>query len=267
MGMPVEMIRRRFDEIVEFAGIAEFLDTPVKRYSTGMQARLGFAIAAHLDPDVLIIDEVLAVGDFVYQDRAFGRISELVRSGIPVVIVSHQLDRIASLCTDAIVLERGAVAQRGTPADCIAWYLSGSRAALATGDESTGTALTRLATLGPADVSSGAPVTIRLDGEVRSALATREDVILRVRSAATGQVVFGTTLARCGITLPETGGFRVEIALEMNLRPGVYTIEPYVIERQTNKNIGAGPIAYAQVKDDPGFVGISQLKARMRLMG
>jgi lipopolysaccharide transport system ATP-binding protein len=99
MGMPKEEIIRKFDEIVEFAGIAEFIDTPVKRYSSGMNARLGFAIAAHLDPDVLIIDEVLSVGDLSFQNRAFGRIQDLVRSGIPVVIVSHQLDRVAALCT------------------------------------------------------------------------------------------------------------------------------------------------------------------------
>src|SRR4030095_2013745 len=120
-------IARNFDDIVDFSGIGEFIDTPVKRYSSGMNARLGFSIAAHLDPEVLIVDEVLAVGDFRFQERAFGRIRELVTSGIPVVIVSHQLDRIASLCTDAIVLERGAVAFRGTPADAIGWYLSGTR--------------------------------------------------------------------------------------------------------------------------------------------
>src|SRR5512135_308027 len=74
MGMPQELIRRKFDQIVEFSGIAEFLDTPVKRYSSGMSARLGFSIAAHLDPEVLIIDEVLAVGDFRFQERAFARI-------------------------------------------------------------------------------------------------------------------------------------------------------------------------------------------------
>ena len=95
MGMRTRDIARRFDEIVEFSGISEFIDTQVKRYSSGMNARLGFAIAAHLEPDVLVIDEVLAVGDLSFQQRAFGRIKEMTRSGIPVIMVSHQLDRVA----------------------------------------------------------------------------------------------------------------------------------------------------------------------------
>ena len=102
-GMSSALIKRQFESIVEFSGINEFIDTPVKRYSSGMNARLGFSIAAHLDPEVLIIDEVLAVGDFGFQAKAFGKIKEMATSGIPVVIVSHQLDRIATLCSSAMV--------------------------------------------------------------------------------------------------------------------------------------------------------------------
>src|SRR6266542_999549 len=123
MGMSAADTLRKFDEVVEFSGIGEFIDTPVKRYSSGMSARLGFAIAVHLDPDVLIIDEVLAVGDYSFQQRAFGRIRELVRRDIPVIVVSHQLDRIAELCTDAILLNRGEVVRQGKAADCIAAYV------------------------------------------------------------------------------------------------------------------------------------------------
>ena len=79
MGMQRAEIDRKFDQIVEFSGIADFIDTPVKRYSSGMNARLGFSIAAHLEPQVLIVDEVLAVGDFAFQQRAFGRIQEMVK--------------------------------------------------------------------------------------------------------------------------------------------------------------------------------------------
>jgi lipopolysaccharide transport system ATP-binding protein len=124
MGMPKALIRDRFDDIIDFAGIGPFIDTPVKRYSSGMNARLGFAIAAHLSPDVLIIDEVLSVGDFEFQQRAFGRMQELARSGIPVVVVSHQLDRIAELCTSAILMERGEVKFAGPTLDAIREYLA-----------------------------------------------------------------------------------------------------------------------------------------------
>jgi len=266
MGMPMALIREKFDEIVEFSGIAEFLDTPVKRYSSGMQARLGFSIAAHLDPDVLIIDEVLSVGDFRFQDRAFGRIRELVSRGLPVVIVSHQLDRIASLCNEAIVLDRGVAVYRGDPADCIAWYLSGNRASSGDGKEEAAIQIHQLTTEGPAEVPSGADVGLTLIGTISSASAASEDVALRVRSATSGSVAFETTLARCGINLLSPGEFRVRVDLEMNLRPGVYTIEPNVINVMTHNDVGTGPLAYIQVASDPGFVGYSHLRPRMRLL-
>src|SRR5262249_941470 len=124
MGMPRKEILRKFDEIVAFSGVEWFLDTPVKRYSSGMHTRLGFAIAAHLDPDVLIIDEALAVGDAAFQRKAFDRIADLARSDTPVVVVSHQLEPIARLCTQAILMSQGAVVKRGTPQECIVAYLS-----------------------------------------------------------------------------------------------------------------------------------------------
>src|SRR5262245_37296400 len=123
MGMRRVEIARKFDEIVEFSGLSDFIDTPVKRYSSGMSARLGFSVAAHLETDVLIIDEVLAVGDAAFQQKAFARIKAMATSGAPVVLVSHQLDRIRELCTEAILLEKGAVRARGTPDECITEYL------------------------------------------------------------------------------------------------------------------------------------------------
>jgi lipopolysaccharide transport system ATP-binding protein len=104
MGMSQNDIRTRFDEIVAFAGIAPFIDTPVKRYSSGMNARLGFAIAANLDPDVLLIDEVLAVGDFTFQQRCYERLVEFRRSGVPIAFVSHNMQAIASLCDRVLLL-------------------------------------------------------------------------------------------------------------------------------------------------------------------
>ena len=90
--------------------LPEFIDTPVRRYSSGMNARLGFAIAAHLEPDVLIVDEVLSVGDFAFQQRAFARIQEMVNQDVTTIIVSHQLERVASLCKRAVLLHKGEVA-------------------------------------------------------------------------------------------------------------------------------------------------------------
>src|SRR6185436_19764012 len=100
-------IAAKFDDIVDFAGLAPFIDTPVKRYSSGMNARLGFSIAAHLDPDVLLIDEVLAVGDMSFQQKAFDRIREFRRAGAAIVFVSHNMQAIVSLCDRALLLRPG----------------------------------------------------------------------------------------------------------------------------------------------------------------
>jgi lipopolysaccharide transport system ATP-binding protein len=104
LGMKRHEIARAFDAIVDFAGIAEFIDTPVKRYSSGMNARLGFSIAAHVNPDVLLIDEVLAVGDFAFQQRCFARLQEFRRNGVAIAFVSHNLQAIASLCDRVLLL-------------------------------------------------------------------------------------------------------------------------------------------------------------------
>jgi homopolymeric O-antigen transport system ATP-binding protein len=122
MGMKQAQIARTFDEIVEFAGVSEFIDTPVKRYSSGMNARLGFAIAAHLDPDVLIIDEVLSVGDARFQERCLERMRELRARGIPLVFVSHNLLAVLELCTRALLIDRGRVRFDGTPAAAVQAY-------------------------------------------------------------------------------------------------------------------------------------------------
>ncbi|HVZ15706.1 MAG TPA: ABC transporter ATP-binding protein, partial [Terriglobales bacterium] len=110
MGMRRDEIARRFDEIVEFSGVRDFIDTPVKRYSSGMNARLGFAIAAHLDPDVLIIDEVLSVGDMVFQQKCLQRMMDFRAQGIAIVFVSHHLNSVVHLCQSAVLLRSEIIA-------------------------------------------------------------------------------------------------------------------------------------------------------------
>ena len=124
LGMTRAEIRRDFDAIVAFAEIDRFLDTPVKRYSSGMYVRLAFAVAAHLTPEILLIDEVLSVGDAEFQRRCLGRMNEVARSGRTVIFVSHNLASIESLCPRAVLLSRGEIARRGATAEVIAHYLS-----------------------------------------------------------------------------------------------------------------------------------------------
>jgi lipopolysaccharide transport system ATP-binding protein len=124
LGMRGHEIRRRFDEIVDFSGIeSQFLDTPVKRYSSGMQVRLGFAVAAHLDPEILLIDEVLAVGDAKFQAKCLGKIEEIGQSGRTVIFVSHSMPSILRLCTRAILLDHGRIVTEGPTHDAVRLYL------------------------------------------------------------------------------------------------------------------------------------------------
>jgi lipopolysaccharide transport system ATP-binding protein len=119
-------IRRRFDQIVEFSEIGRFLDTPVKHYSSGMRVRLGFAVAAHLELDVLLVDEVLAVGDLSFQRKCLGKMGDVVAEGRTVVFVSHNMTAINQLCSRAVLISDGQVALDGVPADVIARYLDQS---------------------------------------------------------------------------------------------------------------------------------------------
>jgi lipopolysaccharide transport system ATP-binding protein len=113
LGMTRAEIRRKFDEIVTFAEVEKFLDTPVKRYSSGMYVRLAFAVAAHLEPEILVVDEVLAVGDAAFQKKCLGKMSEVANVGRTVLFVSHQLGMVAKLCDSAILLADGAIAAKG----------------------------------------------------------------------------------------------------------------------------------------------------------
>ena len=123
LGMRRAEIRSRFDEIVAFADIERFLDTPVKRYSSGMSVRLAFAVAAHLEPEILLVDEVLAVGDAAFQRRSLAKMNDVAKEGSTVVFVSHNLATIQALCSRGILLERGQVIADGPVQETVNMYL------------------------------------------------------------------------------------------------------------------------------------------------
>jgi len=122
LGLSRREIQRKFDEIVEFSGLADFLDTPVKRYSSGMYMRLGFSVSAHVEPDLLLVDEVLAVGDYAFQRKCLGWMEKYRRSGT-VVFVSHNLEAVARYCTRVVYLHEGRIVQDGRPEEVVAAYL------------------------------------------------------------------------------------------------------------------------------------------------
>ena len=125
LGMTAQEIRRKFDEIVAFAEIERFLDTPVKRYSSGMYVRLAFSVAAHLEPDILIVDEVLAVGDAQFQRKCLGKMEEVTGQGRTVIFVSHNMTTVTSLCTRCVLLEQGRLQAVGDPAQVTSAYYQG----------------------------------------------------------------------------------------------------------------------------------------------
>lgn len=127
LGMSKSEIRHKFDEIVAFAEVEKFLDTPVKRYSSGMYVRLAFAVAAHLDPEVLVVDEVLSVGDAEFQSKCLGKMGEVARGGRTALFVSHNLAAVRRICTTAILLRDGRCAMRNRPDKCIDEYLADSQ--------------------------------------------------------------------------------------------------------------------------------------------
>ena len=267
MGMSHANIRRRFDEIVAFAGVSEFIDMAVKRYSTGMNARLGFAIAAHLDPDVLIIDEVLSVGDIGFQQRAFARLMELTRSGMPVVIVSHQLDRVLQMCTTALLLKSGEVVRVGAPPDVIAEYFVGSTAS-SDGIELTSDAPYEIleATIASPNVGSGEylDVTVTCRRLPDRPLQGDESVGIALVSlaGATNVAAFGSR--NVPLALPAHGTFRLLLRLQANVAPGPYSIDTFVWA--THDATYRGPRLSLDVTPTTIFDGTVQLNPQMALI-
>jgi len=127
LGMTRQEVTRKFDEIVDFAGVGKFIDTPVKRYSSGMYVRLAFAVAAHLDPEILVVDEVLAVGDAEFQKKCLGKMGEVAKEGRTVLFVSHNMAAVQNLCTRGIFLESGKLAFTSSSQKVVEFYLSRAR--------------------------------------------------------------------------------------------------------------------------------------------
>ena len=265
MGMRRAEIERKFDEIVEFSELSDFIDTPVKRYSSGMSARLGFSVAAHLETDVLIIDEVLAVGDAAFQRRAFDRMKTMVGRGVPAVIVSHQLERIASLCNSALLLTRGRIAHQGPPEECIAAYARHQAGAIpADPAAANGLRLDSLTIAAPQPVISGSRIEAILLGVAPPPReGTRRIISVRVRSLQSGETVFGTGTLSHEIDLP-AGPFELAVELQMNVPPGLYSIESSMGQWKKEREAHHGPATLIHVTGGSGFWGPVQMNCVMR---
>ena len=261
MGMKRREIQTRFDQIVEFSGIADFIDTPIKRYSSGMNARLGFSIAAHLDPDVLIIDEVLAVGDAAFQKRAFDRLAELATEDRPVVVVSHQLDRILSLCTDAILMDRGAAVAAGTPQECVLAYTAGLGLTVDEPGADDQVRFTSVAVT-PGEVEPGQRFQVTVVCRVEAARRHAWTVGISIRSSASERTAFATSTGRFDIPLPDSEEVAVTFDMHCALGPGAYYIDAHChdVERKVTMH---GPRRLLTVAPTLAFSGTTYLAPKI----
>lgn len=186
LGMSKQEIKRKFDEIVDFAGVERYIDTPVKRYSSGMYVRLAFGVAAHLESEILIVDEVLAVGDAEFQSKCLGKMNEVSKGeGRTVLFVSHNMGSVKQLCNQAVLMKHGTIVSTGASPDVIEEYLSGDtdidRFQNWSGNERPGDSSIRLDAIRVVDergslensITTETPVTIQVDYEV---LDTVKDV-------------------------------------------------------------------------------------------
>jgi lipopolysaccharide transport system ATP-binding protein len=239
LGMKHKEVQARFDQIAEFAEVRAFLDTPVKRYSSGMKVRLAFAVAAHLDPDILIVDEVLAVGDAGFQKKCLGKMGEVVASGRTVLFVSHQMQAIQNLCRRAILLEDGRLKQIGPAGAVVASYLRDH----SPGDKSSFRRTETTVSSGSGEAECVSADICSLEGRVTPSLRMGEGFAVRlvvraqsgVRDLAVTINMFdqgGTYLSKvCSLDCNDAS-YRIEPGREhpimcsvrnMNLLPGIYT--------------------------------------------
>jgi ABC-type polysaccharide/polyol phosphate transport system ATPase subunit len=267
LGMRRREIASKLDDIVRFAGVEAFIDTPVKWYSSGMYVRLGFAIAAHMEPEVLLVDEVLAVGDAEFQVKCLRRIQELRGAGTTIVFISHDLTAVQQLCDRAVLLERGEIVAAGDPAEVVSQYhrtLVSSDLERSPAESVDGSI--KVASLAFRDPDSGRPIAFRtgrpLTVEVRyDASRVLDDVVFEVAYySADGRttIASASTAAEASpLTIAPPGG-RVEFTCaSLPFQPGAYYVGAVVRDRRTGHVLDwwdGGTMLYVE----PGSVGGGQ---------
>lgn len=267
MGLSRSEVARRFDEIVDFSGVEAFIDTPVKRYSSGMCARLGFSVAAFMDPDVLLVDEVLSVGDLAFERKALARLQELVQREIPVIMVSHQLERITRVCTDALLLVEGEVAFAGSPEASVSAYFERQHHSGPAGSEGAPVQVTSLEGI-PDEAAMEDELAIRICGNVRDLEHADDAVVgLRIRALPGEDIVFATSMLDFDLHLPGRESFQVELQVCLHLVPGRYRVQAVVWRKADRREWARGPSAILQVTGERRARGWAHLEPRMRLLG
>ena len=239
LGMHRHEIAAKFDDIVEFSEVARFIDMPVKRYSSGMYLRLAFAVAAHLEPEILIVDEVLAVGDASFQKKCLGKMGEVAHHGRTVLFVSHNMDAVQRLCTRAILLEQGEIALDGAVPQVVSRYLSARLEGAAPGQwtrlddaDRSGSGEARFAAVRYTSDSAaaggfphpGGPLTVELEVRAPAALAV-DSLAVVIWSPGGMKLVNADTLSIGRRLQLGDGTSRVTLRIaELHLNPGTYRL-------------------------------------------
>jgi lipopolysaccharide transport system ATP-binding protein len=238
LGMSKREIDSKFDQIVAFSGLEEFIDTPVKRYSSGMYARLGFSIAAHVDPEVLIVDEVLSVGDYVFQQRCMERMRSVIESGTTVLFVSHNLKAVTEICKRAMLLDHGKIAAIDTTDEVVRKYLSAGAVARIRKNEPVyfSKVVVRGQTGEQSTFESGETAWIDLEVTARKAFDKLSVVIWFTDQ--TQYIIFHTSTERLGfppISLPAGGVYRCTFELKLNIAHGTFHLVTELYRYHTQK--------------------------------
>jgi ABC-type polysaccharide/polyol phosphate transport system ATPase subunit len=268
LGMRRREISDKLESIVEFAGIKPFLDLPVKRYSSGMYVRLGFSIAAHLDPDILLLDEVLAVGDLAFQAKCLQRIEDLRRSGTTIVFISHDLGAVQRLCKQALLMQHGKIIARGSSLDVVNEYRR--TASNFSPPNLHGTLISKVAEIrelqffnqqgNPSETyDTGAPLQVRLDYFAHERVEDCVFEILFYTGKRELQCQFTTEVSGNPIDLEPGSGFVEFSCDEIGLLPGVYYVDATIKPRaapegshidwqyqRTMLRVDPGPLVYGK---------------------
>jgi len=260
LGMSRAEVKRKFDEIVGFAGLEEFIDTPVKRYSSGMFARLGFSVAAHLEPDILVIDEVLSVGDFAFQRKGLEKMRAIAKSGATVIFVSHNLQAVAEFCQRGILLEKGRVIADGPTDQVVRRYLDTAENSEVR--RAHGPVRISRTTIAGTDGQSGrfaAGQSARINVALEATAATEKVAVVIDVFNSEFYEVFNTSSERLGqppLSLKAGQTAECEFDVELNLGPGTYYLGVYLyrydVEREYDHVFPATSFVVTSDRDTRG---------------
>jgi lipopolysaccharide transport system ATP-binding protein len=269
LGMSRQEIRTKFDEILDFSGLEDFIDTPVKRYSSGMYARLGFSVAAHIHPDILLVDEVLSVGDWAFQMKCADKMKQLIESGVSVVFISHNLGAVLSLCNQCILLNHGKVVMSGIPEKVVKSYLDSAT-------QASHHSLTNKIFV--------SKVTVLKNGAEESRLVSGDKVIVKVkvgcqsacddmamhiffRNSSDYQVfcVYVELLEFSGFSLKEEESIEFNVELSMHLASGLYNLGIMIVDRNDVSHIYENhfPAATLYVEADDAIRCVANLHPKL----